>query len=898
MLPVGEARERTRKQFQELPVEQKESALLPASVRLEGASFATSRTLAKDLERAVTSLNGAIESLDRTVSKDLDRTVSKLDRNERPQIDSRHTLHPSSQLKHPATVEPHADPNEINVAFNSQVIYLDSIETEEKLTPSEPVHSRPLLPSRIAIIGNYLPRRCGIATFTTDLCDAIHAEYNATELLALPVNDTPEGYSYPARIRFELAQDELASYRQAADFLNFSNIDLVCLQHEYGIFGGASGAHILELLRRLHMPVVTTLHTVLRDPNPDQRIVMLEIAALSDRLIVMSRQSAEILQEVFHVPISKIDLIPHGIPDLPFTDPNFYKDSFGTEGKDVLLTFGLLSPNKGIENVIQAMPSILARHSNVVYMVSGVTHPHLIRHEGEKYRRYLQDLAKDLGVEDKVIFLNRFVSPEELVELIGAADIYITPYKHKGQVVSGTLTYALSAGKAIISTPYLHAIELLDGERGVLVPFDDPEAIAAKTIELLDNSTARHAMRKRAYLYTRDMVWHRVAQQYMGSFERVYNERLRKPRATFSAQNTEKALDLLPPIKLDHLCRMTDQTGIVEHAIFVVPNYPEGYATDDNARALIVTVLLEEFGGTASKETADLASRYLAFLWLAYDTVTKRFRNSLSYDRQWQEPEGSEDSHGRALWGLGTVLGRSRDAGLRGASGRLFELAFPSALEFKSPRAWSFALLGLLEYLEAFPGDRAALNAADSLANRLLHAYRAARTDNWKWFEDELAYSNARLPQALIRAGLRNGNDAMRAAGLEALDWLATVQRCEVNGHFVPIGSHGFYSKKTQKARFDQQPVEACAAVSAYLQAFRVTEDPRWRKEAWTAFNWFLGDNDLQIALYDPTTGGCRDGLHPDRANQNQGAESTLSFLMALLEMRKMEEAAVAHIKS
>ncbi|MGB8591989.1 MAG: glycosyltransferase family 4 protein, partial [Candidatus Acidiferrales bacterium] len=747
-----------------------------------------------------------------------------------------------------------------------------------------------MLPSRVAIIGNYLPRKCGIATFTTDLCDAIHAEYAATELLALPVNDTQEGYSYPARIRFELSQDDLASYHQAADFLNFSNIDLVCVQHEYGIFGGPAGAHILELLRRLQMPIVTTLHTVLREPNSDQRIVMEEIAALSDRLIVMSRQSSEILQEVFHVPISKIDLIPHGIPDLPFTDPNFYKDGFGTEGKDVLLTFGLLSPNKGIENVIQALPSILARHSNVVYMISGVTHPHVLRNEGEKYRLYLQKLARDLGVEANVIFRNRFVSPKELVELIGAADIYITPYKHKGQVVSGTLAYALSAGKAIISTPYLHAIELLDEERGVLVPFDDPEAIAAKAIELLDNGTARHAMRKRAYLYTRDMVWDRVAQQYMGSFERVYNQRLREPRATFSAQNTEKALDRLPVIKLDHLHRMTDQTGIVEHAVFTVPNYPEGYSTDDNARALIVAILLEELGSSTPTGALDLASRYLAFLWLAFDPSTKRFRNCLTYDHQWQDPEGTEDSHGRALWGLGTVLGRSKDAGLRGAAGRLFELAVPAAVDFRSPRASAFALLGLHEYLESFPGDRAAVNAADTLADRLLDSYRANRSDDWKWFENVLAYSNARLPQALIRAGTRSANDAMVSAGLEALDWLVTVQRCDVRRHFLPIGSHGFYSKETEKARFDQQPIEACAAVSACLQAYRATGKVRWRTEAWTAFNWFLGDNDLQIALYDPTTGGCRDGLHPDRANENQGAESTLSFLMALLEMRKLEE--------
>jgi glycosyltransferase involved in cell wall biosynthesis len=770
------------------------------------------------------------------------------------------------------------------------VIELQSLVLDERPVALTPVRPRSVLPNRIAVVGNYLPRQCGIATFTTDLCDALHAEYGTTELLALPVNDTEEGYAYPARVRFELSEDNLASYRQAADFLNFSNVDLVCLQHEYGIFGGPAGAHILELLRRLRMPFATTLHTVLREPNPDQRRVMEEIVTLSDRLIVMSQQSAEILQEVFHVPPGKIDLIPHGIPDLPFTDPSFYKDGFGTEGKEVLLTFGLLSPNKGIENVIKALPEILARHSNVVYMVSGVTHPHILRREGDKYRQYLQNLAKELGVEANVIFRNRFVSPEEMVELIGAADIYITPYKHKAQVVSGTLAYALSAGKAIISTPYLHAVELLDDERGALVPFDDPEAIAAKTVELLDNATARHAMRKRAYLYGRDMVWSRVAQKYMKSFEQIYNERLRNPRATFSARNTEKNLDRLPAIKLDHLYRMTDHTGMVEHAVFVVPNYPEGYSTDDNARALIVTTLLEEIGVHAPANSADLASRYLAFLWHAFDPTTKRFRNSLTYECQWHESEHSEDSHGRALWGLGTVLGRSKNAGLRGAAGRMFELAVPVAVEFKSPRACAFALLGVQEYLDSFPGDRAALSASDTLANRLLSSYRAHRTEDWKWFENSLSYSNARLPQALMRAGVRAGNEEMVSAGLEALDWLVALQRCEVKGHFVPIGSQGFYSKTTEKARFDQQPVEACAAVSACLQAYQATGKGRWRKEAWSAFNWFLGDNDLQIALYDPATGGCRDGLHPDRANENQGAESTLSFLMALLEMRHVEE--------
>ena len=772
-----------------------------------------------------------------------------------------------------------------------EVIDLAPIVIEQKATRLPPRHPRPTLPGRVSVIGNYLPRKCGIATFTTDLCDAIHAEYRTTELLALPVNDIEEGYSYPPRIRFELSQDDVGSYRRAADFLNLSNIDLVCLQHEYGIFGGPAGGYILELLRQLKMPIVTTLHTVLREPNAEQRFVMEEIANLSDRLIVMSRQSVGILKEVFGVAESKIDLIPHGIPDRPFADPNFYKDCFGTEGKDVLLTFGLLSPNKGIENVIRALPDILSKHKNLVYMLSGVTHPHVLRRDGERYRESLLALAKELGVEDSMIVRNRFESRQGLAELIGAADIYITPYKGKGQVVSGTLVNAMSAGKAIISTPYLHAIELLDEDRGILVPFDDPRAIAEQTIQLLDNGIARHAMRKRAYLYTRDMVWDRVAQQYMGSFERVYNERLRNPRATFFARNTEKALDRLPAIKLDHLLRMTDQTGIVEHAIFVVPNYPEGYSTDDNARALIVAIQGEEVASSLLVSAQELAARYLAFLWLAFDPASKRFRNCLSYEHHWQELTGSEDSHGRALWGLGTVLGRSSDAGLRGAAGRLFEHALPAVTEFRSPRACAFALLGLEEYLEALPGDRAALRVADTVANQLLKSYLSNRSAQWNWFENKLAYSNARLPEALIRTGRRRSDEAMISAGIEALDWLMSVQHCEKKGHFVPIGSHGFWSRGSEKARFDQQPVEACAAVSACLQAYRATGDGRWRKEAWTTFNWFLGDNDLQIALYDPISGGCKDGLHPDRANENQGAESTLSFLMALLEMRKLENA-------
>src|SRR5271166_5749436 len=454
------------------------------------------------------------------------------------------------------------------------------------------LQSKPSLPTRIAVIGNYLPRQCGIATFTTDLCDAISAECGAARLSAVPVNDTESGYAYPERVRLALAQDDLSSYEQAADFLNFTNFDLVCLQHEYGIFGGPAGSHILAFLRRLKMPLITTLHTVLREPNPDQRRVMEEIATLSDRLIVMSDLSSQFLQEIFKVPGHKIDMVPHGVPDLPFLDPNFYKDRFGVEGKAVLLTFGLLSPNKGIENVIQALPKILSKHSNVAYIVAGATHPHILRREGDTYRASLQALAKEVGVESQVKFHNRFVSPEEMVEFIGAADIYITPYRYEAQVVSGTLAYALGAGKAIISTPYWHAIELLDDRRGALVPFQNPDAIALKTIELLDTPAIRHAMRKRAYLFAREMIWKRVAQGYMESFSRVRSDRMERPKVQFSARLIEKSLGQLPMLKVNHLHRMTDDTGMLQHSIFTIPNRREGYTTDDNARALIFAVLL------------------------------------------------------------------------------------------------------------------------------------------------------------------------------------------------------------------------------------------------------------------------------------------------------------------
>jgi glycosyltransferase involved in cell wall biosynthesis len=750
--------------------------------------------------------------------------------------------------------------------------------------------SRQTLFKRIGFIGNYVPRMCGIATFTTDLCEAVAAAAPDTTCFAVPVNDPGARYAYPPRVRFELEQNDLATYRRTADFLNINNVDLVCLQHEYGIFGGKAGSHVLTLLGELRMPIVTTLHTVLAEPNEDQRRVLRRLAQLSDRLIVMSRLGGEILQEVYGVAWEKIDMIHHGIPDVPFVDPNYHKDRFGVEGKQVLLTFGLLSPNKGIEYVIEAMPSILARHPETVYIVLGATHPHVKRDEGESYRLQLERLARIRGVDKNILFFDRFVTLEELVEFIGAADIYVTPYLNPAQVTSGTLAYTVGAGKAVVSTPYRHAEELLADGRGLLVPFGDSAAIAERVNYLLENEAERHAVRKRAYQFGREMTWPVVAQRYLESFIRAQETRTRVPRAAFTGLTVASRPPEMPPLNLCHMLRLTDGTGMIQHACHTVPRYGEGYATDDNARALIVAVGLEELGERLANGMRDWAARYLAFLVHAFEPISGRFRNFLSYDRRWLEDVGSEDSHGRSLWALGTVIGRSLQPGLCGAAGHVFEPALAPLPDLRSPRAWAFALLGIEEYLKRYVGDRRVQSLREMLAERLFALHRATAAPDWPWFEERLTYNNATLPHALLIAGQSLRRDDMQQAALDALHWLMAQQRVE-RGHFVPVGSNGFWVRSGERARFDQQPVEAQAAVSASLTAQEITGDERWGARAQTAFDWFIGRNDLRLSLYDAATGGCRDGLHPDRCNQNQGAESTLSFLLALLEIRHAEAA-------
>ena len=741
------------------------------------------------------------------------------------------------------------------------------------------------LPDRIAFLGGFPPRLCGIATFTQDLCEAVAEAAPTVQFFSGAVNDRLEGYKYPERVRFELQQNDLDSYRHAADFLNFSNAGMLCLQHEFGIYGGPAGSHLLTLLKEVRMPVVTTLHSVLREPNDDQRKVMVELVRRSARLVVMARKGAELLREIYAVPDDKVDIIPHGIPDMPFMDSSCYKAQFGVEGRTVLFTFGLLGPGKGLEYVIQALPEIVKQHPNVVYLVLGATHPHLIAREGERYRLGLERLAEDLGVKEHVIFDNRFVTLDDLKEFIGATDIYLTPYLNEAQITSGTLAYVFGAGKAVVSTPYWHAQELLADGQGILVPFRDSHAIAEGVCAFLDDPARLQETREKAYQLGREMIWPSVAQLYLESFQRARTERRAVPRSAFAGWTLASRPYALPPLRLDHIVRMSDGTGIIQHATFNVPNFNEGYCTDDNARAFILCNLLGELGGRSPLESLDrLATSYLAFLSAAMNRETGRFRNFMSHGRQWLEDSGSEDSHARALWATGTGAGRSRNEGHQKLAAQLFERGMSVVKSFSSPRTWAFTLLGIHEYLRRFPGHPEVNALREVLTLRLIGLWKENATESWPWFEPSATYDNARLCQALLLSGQWMPHPEAMEIGLKSLSWLVSVQKSN-KGYFRPIGSNGFYERDGAHADFDQQPVEAQAMVSACLEAFRATQDASWTSEVKRAFEWFLGRNDLGLPLYDSSSGGCSDGLHPDRVNENQGAESTLAFHLSLAEM-------------
>jgi len=748
-------------------------------------------------------------------------------------------------------------------------------------------------PLVLAVIGTYLPRRCGIATFTADLCNSIKSVLNSPGyVFSVALDDVPKGYDYPSMVKLEIREDMACDYRMAADYLNLSPADVVILQHEFGIYGGEAGCYINGLLGALKKPVITTLHTLLGQPNPEYRGAFEKIIHCSERLVVMSHHGANLLQEVYRVPQNKIAVIPHGIPDVPFIDPNFYKDELQFPGRKSILTFGLIGPSKGIELMIQALPAIAEKFPDVIYIVLGATHPSILQHSGEKYRNELERMARDLGVSNNIMFVNKFLELEDLCRYIGAADIYVTPYPNQEQSTSGTLAYATGAGKAVVSTPYWHAQELLADGRGTLVNFGDHKGLAETIIHLFEDEVERHAMRKRAYLYARNMLWSQVARDYIHLAHHVINHRYERPRQVLQPKNNGPRLVHLPEIKLQHLMVMSDRVGLFQHAKSAIPDRQFGYCTDDNGRGLVF--LSMHWALYEDRSILHLIHNYLSFILNAYHEKERWFRNFLSYDLTWID-EFSEDTQGRALWGLGALVPDSPSPAIFSVASRLFLHALPQVTDFQYPRAIAYALVGIHCYLRRFNGDTEVRRIREILARRLMDRIGSFKSDDWFWFEDSVTYSNARIPHALLLAGQWIPDRDMIQMGLECLEWLIKIQTGD-EGQLSLIGNHGWWVRGNSKARFDQQPIDAMTLVQACIEAYNSTNDSYWIDQARRCFEWFLGRNDLNVPLYDYVTGGCRDGLHTTGVNENQGGESTLAWLITLASMhlfkRRLEQAA------
>jgi glycosyltransferase involved in cell wall biosynthesis len=743
--------------------------------------------------------------------------------------------------------------------------------------------------TRMAFIGNSLPRRCGIATFTTDLQRAVATSRPDLESCIVAMTDQGKHYDYPDSVAFEIQDQNLAEYLQAADFLNAGRYEIVCLQHEFGIFGGEAGGHILTLLARLNMPIVTTLHTVLAKPTPAQRSVLDQIIALSQKIVVMAKKGYELLVTEYAVPAGKIEIIPHGIPDYPFIEPDLAKEKLGFTGKSVILTFGLLSPNKGIEVMIDALPEILESKATAVYVVLGATHPNLVRDQGEAYRTSLVARADVLNVADHIVFLDQFVDQATLLDFISMCDIYVTPYLNEAQMTSGTLAYSFGLGRAVVSTPYWHACELLADGRGILVPFGDANAIGREIAGLLADKPRRQAMRNRAYASSRSMTWEKVAERTMDIVKAVRSARqfwvVKTP-----ARNDLDHSQLPPPeIRLGYFLSMCDDTGMLQHAVHSVPDRSHGYCVDDNARALLLACALNRPGEVRLTEV--LTSRLAAFVQHAWNPDTARFRNFMSFSRNWLEETGSEDSHGRTLWALGECARSDANLSRRAWAVSLFAASLATTEKFASPRAWAFTLLGLDAYCSVAIDNPIALRLRYVLAERLMAIFSAVETADWTWFEEGLAYDNARLAQALLVTGISAQTPRYIEVGMRSLKWLMALQISPA-GAYRPIGTDSFGERRMSPQPFDQQPVEAAACISACLAAWRTDGDNDWIFQATRVFAWFLGDNDLSTPLVDIDTGSCRDGLHQDRPNENRGAESVLSYLLGLCELRQIRRIA------
>ncbi len=735
---------------------------------------------------------------------------------------------------------------------------------------------------KVFFLGTYIPRACGIATFTYDLRNAfINSSNPAHQAYVIAMNNVPNGYKYPPEVIFEINQNSLQDYHRAAEYVNFSQVDLVCVQHEFGIYGGEAGNYLGHFLSRVEKPIVTTLHTVLAQPEDGYYRSLRQVINFSDYLVVMAEKARKLLVEIYDAPEEKIRLIPHGIPESPDKNSEELKQELGLQGKKVLLTFGLLSPNKGIEIVIDALAEIKQHFPDVVYLVVGATHPEVKRHQGEEYREFLIKKSRENGVAENVIFVNKFVSLDELRKYIGACDIYISPYWVREQIVSGTLSYTVGMGKPVISTPSWYAEEVLAEGRGILVDFGDWQALAQNVIKLLNDEKLRKSISEKAKEFGRQMLWSEVGKAYKSLFQEAIEKgrKFRQIRYFPSRIYPELSVD---SFRLEHFLNLTDDTGIIQHSFYHIPDRKTGYSTDDVGRAL--AVMMKYWNSSNNSQAIQLAEKYLSFLKFS-QKEDGLFHNFMSYHREFLDKVGSDDTQGRALLGLGMTVWIAPEPGLRAVAKDCFDRCF-EVFETNYPMALSYGICSAWAYLKRYPGARRVKNKAEEFAERLYELYQTHSERNWRWVGDIITYGAGKVCTAFLQAGEIFSEQKYLDAGIDILEFL--LKHLDQREYINVVGNQGWFPRNSSPALYDQQPICAGYLVEALVEAYRKTANDRYRGLARKAFEWFLGRNRLGIPLYDPNTGGCRDGLLKDGVNLNQGAESLICFWDAYLNLNQL----------
>ncbi|HEY0245976.1 MAG TPA: glycosyltransferase family 4 protein [Mucilaginibacter sp.] len=742
---------------------------------------------------------------------------------------------------------------------------------------------------KIAYISTYPPRECGIATFNQNLVRAIGTNFPERESLlkgdfvvALTDSEDLHEYEYPEEVKYIIRQNHQKDYIRAANYINTSNADVCILEHEFGIYGGESGIYILPFINRLEKPLLSILHTVLKDPSYVQRIIIREIAEQSSKIIVMSHRAVEFLTTIYDIPAEKIQIIEHGVPDVEAPEVNPVKSLTSFKNKKVLLTFGLISRNKGLETVVRALPKIVEQHPDVMYVILGNTHPGVIKNSGEEYRDHLKTLAAQLGVSQNLSFINKFVSEEELIQYLTAAEIYVTPYLNEAQITSGTLSYAVGAGCAVVSTPYWHATELLAHNRGRLFDFKNHEELAKNIIELLDDTDALSELKENAYEYGLHLRWPVIGSEYIkvaqeACFDHDFRDKILK--------NSIVDPEIMPKFSLTHVLRLTDDTGIVQHAKYGIPNLKEGYCLDDNARALIMALMAYERNN--SKEAFELLPIYLSYIHYM-QTEDGNFRNFLSFSRQYLDEVGSEDSFGRTIWALGYLIGCTSSNSYREFATEIFHRSYPHFKNLRYLKGMANTIIGICLYLQVYAADEGMMSEMVRLTKMLTDAYERTHSEEWEWFEEEMTYDNAILPLALLHSCEITGNDNVKKIALKTMAFLDKLSLS--NGYLSPVGNDGWHGRGRTYPIFDQQAIETMAMVLMHFQAYHTFRKPEYIEKMFLSYRWFLGENTLRAPLYDHETKGCCDGLLPTGINRNQGAESTLAYLISHLTVLKAFE--------